>query len=752
MSPTRVQAPRRHVDTFFERRRGCTAGYHDQLMTDEGTESGGERSASALDTLARRCGIVTSYVDARGTRRKAGAETLVAILAAMGFDASSEESARGAVDRMDRHALMQVLPPVTVHCARGPPVVELTLPSHIKRITWRVVLEDGRTLEHRVDVERLEVITRAGAGYARIRLLLAGRFPYGYHMMSVQPGGARMPLIIAPAKCWLPPEIASGARLWGLTAQLYLLRSNRDWGIGDFGELRKLIDVVGPLGADVIGLNPLHAMFPDDPEHASPYSPASRLLLNILNIDVSQLTRQLKHAQARRVIASSAFSAKLSRCRKARHVRYAEVAALKLQVLRMLFDAVSSKRRSSAWLAYKRFERSSSHAVRRAWLFLALRAHLSSRTPELADWRRWPREFRAPESPAVKRFAAEHADQVDFQGWLQYVADSQLGAAAAAAAPMAIGLYRDLAVGAHPAGAETWSNQRSVVSAAQVGAPPDIYNPQGQDWGLPPFDPRTLREEGYRSFVDLLRANMRHAGGLRIDHVMALLQLYWIPQGKSPQDGGYVQYPIDDLVGILALESHRQECIVVGEDLGTVPEGFRERMTAANILSYRVLFFERDAEGFLPPDRYPELAVAVVSSHDLPTLHAWWDASDLELKSRLDLFPSPEDERTVRAERGRDKAQLRQALRREGLIGEALDARTLYPTAHAFLARSRCALAMAQIDDITDETNPVNVPTTSGEYPNWRRRLSLTLEQIAKSPRLAQVAKNFEAERAERTG
>lgn len=724
-------------------------------MADEFTQSAGARPASALDALARRCGIVTSYVDARGTTRKAGAEVQVAILAAMGFDASSEEDAGRAVGHMDRSALMQVLPPVTVHRTRGPPAVELTLRSDIKRIVWRVELEDGRTLQRRVDVERLEVLARAGAdgaGYARVRLLLAGRFPYGYHMMSLQPGGARMRLIVAPAKCWLPPKIATGSRLWGLTAQLYLLRSNRDWGIGDFGDLRKMIDIVRPLGADVIGLNPLHALFPDDPEHASPYSPASRLLLNILNIDVSQLTRQLKHAQARRVIASSGFRAKLSRCREARHVRYADVAALKLPVLRILFDAVSSQRRSSAWLAYKKFERSSSDAAKRAWLFLALRAYFSAQTAGLADWRRWPQAFRTPESPAVKRFAAEHADQVAFQGWLQYVADFQLGAAAAAAAPMAIGLYRDLAVGADPAGAETWSNQRSVMSAAQVGAPPDIYNPKGQDWGLPPFNPRALREEGYRSFIDLLRANMRHAGGLRIDHVMALLHLYWIPQGKSPRDGAYVQYPIDDLVGILALESHRQECIVLGEDLGTVPDGFRERMAAANILSYRVLFFERDAEGFLSPDRYPELALAVVSSHDLPTLHAWWDAGDLELKSRLGLFPSPEDERTARSERRRDKAQLRQALRREGLIGEALDARTLYPAAHAFLARSRCALAMAQIDDITDETDPVNVPTTTGEHPNWRRRLSLTLEQIAKSPRLTQLAETFGAERGDRDG
>jgi 4-alpha-glucanotransferase len=707
---------------------------------------------SLLESLARRCGIVDSYVDARGVSRRTSAETRAALLAAMGLDASSEERAGRALEELTRHEWANALPPVTVHRTAGPPVVLLTAPAGTRRIGWSAVTEDGRRIRGRVDVKRLEVVderTVDGVSYVRLRLVLAGHFPHGYHTLRV--GGARMSLIVAPAKCWLPGEISAGSRLWGVTAQLYLLRSRRNWGIGDFGDLRTLIDILEPLGADVIGLNPLHALFTDDPEKASPYSPASRLLLNVLNIDVPQLARQLKSGKARRLMASKAFRRRVLRCRNATHISYSEVAALKLPLLRVLFDASRSQPRSAAWRAYKRFERESSEAVKRACLFLALRGYFSAQGSELADWRRWPREYRDPESRAVKAFAAEHADLVSFQVWLQHVADMQLGAAAKAAAPMAIGLYRDLAVGADPAGAETWSNQRSVVSAAQVGAPPDIYNPPGQDWGLPPLDPRALREEGYRGFIDLVRANMRHAGGLRIDHVMALLQLYWVPRGMTPKDGTYVEYPIDDLVGILALESHRHECIVVGEDLGTVPSGFRERMTAANILSYRVLFFERDEQGFLAPDRYPELALAVVSSHDLPTLRAWWEASDLDLKAKLGLFPTPEDQRKARQERVRDHAQLRQALRREALADEALDdADDLFAAVHAFLARTPCALATVQIDDMTDEADPVNVPTTSTEHPNWRRRLSLTLERIATSSRLARVAKVFQAGRANR--
>jgi glycogen operon protein len=233
--------------------------------------------------------------------------------------------------------------------------------------------------------------------------------------------------------------------------------------------------------------------------------------------------------------------------------------------------------------------------LQRSCVFQAIREHLTRTDPALTAWRTWPAELRDANGPAVEQFAGAHAERVTFRAWLQWLADTQLGAAARAAreAGMAIGLYRDLAVGADRDGAETWSNPHAVVSGAQVGAPPDIHNPAGQDWGLPPFNPRALREEGYRSFIELVRANMRHAGGLRIDHVMALQHLYWVPRGSTPADGAYVAYPLDDLVGILALESRRHQCLVVGEDLGTVPEGFRERMAAANILSYRVLFTAR---------------------------------------------------------------------------------------------------------------------------------------------------------------
>ncbi len=427
---------------------------------------------------------------------------------------------------------------------------------------------------------------------------------------------------------------------------------------------------------------------------------------------------------------------------------------LKLAVLELLFDACRSAGDRTRWQEFETFRRERGAVLEQNCLFLALREHFAARDPALADWHAWPEAYRQPSAPAVTRFRETHKRRVDFIAWTQWIADQQLGAAANAArrGGMAVGLYRDLAIGADRSGSETWANAAAVVSQAQVGAPPDIGNPGGQDWGLPPFHPVELRKEAYRGFIELIRANMRHAGGLRIDHVMGLQHLWWVPLGKPPSDGAYVRYPIDDMIGILALESHRHRCLVVGEDLGTVPEGFRERMEDANILSYRVLFFEQDAVSgvFAPSADYPRPALAVTGSHDLPTLRGWWEERDLDLKEHLRLFPRPEEAADQRLARERDRACLVEALRREGLLApdEPATAASLARAVHGFLARTPCMLAMAQIDDLTDEAEPVNVPTTSDEHPNWRRRLRMTLEQLAASGRFNDIARAFNAERA----
>ena len=708
--------------------------------------------ASALDRLAGRYGVESSYRDAHGRTVETSAETKRRLLAAMGVAVEDERAAEAELLALDRQDWNRPLPPVLVLRTDEPPRVPLTLPSGTGTVSWRLVTEEGEERSGEAafaELPPLEERDLDGRTLERRHLDLGAALPPGYHRLEA--GRAVMSLIVSPGRCWLPEPLERGERLWGLAVQLYTLRSSRDWGIGDFGDLRRLVQIAAGKGADVIGLNPLHALFPDNPEHASPYSPASRLLLNVLNIDVACLPEFRACREARDMVASADFWGRLEDCRAETMVAYAEVADLKMQVLATLHHACRDSAEPERWRAFEAFRQEQGEVLERTCLFLALREHFAARDPAKADWHAWPEEYRDPSSPAVARFAETHRSHVDFLAWLQWVADDQLRAAAAEAksAGMAVGLYRDLAVGADRAGAETWANPKAVVDGAHVGAPPDIFNPAGQDWGLPPFNPRRLREEGYRSFVELLRANMRHAGGLRIDHVMALQHLYWIPEGEPASAGAYVAYPMEDLIGILALESHRNRCLVVGEDLGTVPDGFRERMAAANVLSYRVLFFEQDAESgdYLPPDAYPPLAVAMAGSHDLPTLRGWWDGTDVGLKARLGLLPGEGEEDRQKERRDRDRACLADALRREGLLEGDAPAAVPWEAAHRFLARSRAALALVQIDDVTGEADPVNVPGTSTQHPNWRRKLSRTIEEIGAGTRFRTIAAIMAEER-----
>lgn len=700
--------------------------------------------SSALDCLAERMGIEGKYRNAHGHVVHTNAETKRRLLSAMGLAAADEEQARSTLDLLDRSEWLRPLAPVQVLQADcRPAMVDLVLPDDTEQLVWRLVLENGTERSGQVGFDRLHLLGERqldGRALQRRRLNLGVDLPCGYHRLSLEPGRSTMTVVITPGHCWLPSALVDGDRMWGIAVQLYLLRSTANWGIGDFGDLQMLVRLASSQGADVIGLNPLHGMFSDDPEHASPYSPASRLLLNILNIDVTAVPELNTSAETRRLIESETFQKELQTCRSQHLVDYLGVMRLKLKALEPMFEACRAAPDRARWQAFEEFRQLHGEVLQRNCLFLALHEHFAMNRPGHADWHEWPKEYRDPLSPAVAQFADDSWSRLEFLVWLQWIADEQLGKAAATARKhgMAVGLYRDLAVGADRTGAETWADAAAVVSGAQVGCPPDIYNPAGQNWGLPPFNPSALREEGYYSFIELVRANMRHAGGLRIDHVMALQHLYWVPEGQPATAGAYVRYPMEDLIGILAIESHRHRCLIVGEDLGTVPEGFRERLAEANILSYRVLFFEQDAEtgSFREPSAYPALALAVVGSHDLPTLRGWWEGRDIDLKERLGLFPEAEEATRQREMRRRDQDQLVAALRREGLLAEegAPNIPVLSRAAHAYLARTPSILAMVQIDDLTDETDPVNVPTTSDEHPNWRRCQSMTLENLAERP------------------
>ncbi|HET6725029.1 MAG TPA: 4-alpha-glucanotransferase [Gammaproteobacteria bacterium] len=550
------------------------------------------------------------------------------------------------------------------------------------------------------------------------------------------------PLDIPAAPAWRPDALRGNGRRWGIQVPLYGLRSPRNWGIGDFTDLAELVKGAAELGAAAVGLNPLHALFPSRPGHISPYSPSSRLFLNPLYVDVEAVPEFTDCAATHRKVNSPVFQARLRELRDPPLVDYRGVAELKFAILEELYgyfrkacaDASHPRHR-----AFREFQTRRGDALLRFATFHAL-----AEQTDTAAWRDWPHEWCDPESDTVAVFVERHIERVEFHEYLQWQADWQLRAAAELAreSGMSVGLYTDLAVGADPTGAEAWGHQKATVQGASVGAPPDQLNLQGQDWGLPPPDPLAWQAQAYAPFIELLEANMRHAGAIRIDHILGLVRLYWIPAGMSAKEGAYVRYPWRDLLAVLAAQSRRSRCLVIGEDLGTVPEGLREAMMENGILSYRLLYFERDDGSFRAPRDYPAEALAAVGTHDLPTLPGWWHSDDIALRDRLDLWPSKEKRNQACAERERDRQALMKALHDTQLVDEAtMPEEPPVMAIYRYLAQAPSRLLMVQLEDVLGQREQLNLPGTTDEYPNWRQRMHTTIDSALSDPRMLELAR-----------
>jgi 4-alpha-glucanotransferase len=547
---------------------------------------------------------------------------------------------------------------------------------------------------------------------------------------------------MAPELSYEPPAIAAGARVWGVAVQLYTLCSQTNWGIGDFADLRTVIWHAATHGAAFVGLNPLHALFAARPEHFSPYSPSSRRFLNVLYIAVPEVEEYASCPAARALVTSPEGAARLRALQQAELVDYRGVAALKLEALAVLWREFGVRHLRNATQRAQEFRsyvRERGEALTLHALHEAIDAHVRATDPDCWGWPSWPQELCDPRGPGALAFAKAHAPEVDFHAWLQWLAEGQLREARELAKElgMAVGLYGDYAVGVNPAGSETWSDQRVYRMDAAVGAPPDALALKGQDWGIPPQDPLALASDAYRPFRALIAANLRHFGALRIDHVMALFRQWWVPRGFVSTDGGYVHYPLDDLMSVLALESQCHECLVVGEDLGTVPDEVRAALTRYGVYRYKVLLFEKHHDGrFRSPQDYERRAVASVTTHDLPTLRGYWEGRDLEIRDALGLYPGDEVRRFVHEERDRDRGALLTALRDAALEPSAPSApdqpysEELAIAVQQFLASSSSALAVVQIEDLLAIRDPVNVPGTSDEYPNWRRKLGADVDEL----------------------
>ncbi len=724
-------------------------------------------SGDDLECLAGSAGIEPAYHDYFGRPTIVSVQTKRALLAAMGFGVDSAADLRAARSALAEAPWRRVLEPVVVVLRGQPVIASLTLPvaARNRTIEWQVFEENGRRHEGRAGVDSLPFVARTTVDrrrFERRALALRLTLPPGYHQLAI--GDARCRLIVAPLTCYLSP-IASRVKTWGIGTQLYSLRSRRNWGIGDFTDLANLARAARRAGASTVGLNPLHELDPSAPDACSPYSPSSRLLLNVEYLDVEAIEDFAESAQARRTVAAAGFARRLAALRAMPLIDYGAVWALKKPVLETLYQSFRRKHVQAGSSRARRFGAFVEHGgqtLARLCAFEALAEHFAAKYGR--GWLEWPNAFRDPSSPAVRAFVAEHRDRVAFFAYLQWNAQLQLSRAAAACGAMPFGLYRDLAVGAEPRGAEAWSDAQLFPRGISIGAPPDPLNVHGQNWNLVPLAPLALRERGYEPFVQLLRANMRDAGALRIDHAMGLARLFWIPAGRPPAEGAYVRYPFDDLLAIVALESTRNRCTIVGEDLGTVPEGFRERMHAVRAFSSRLLYFERTPTGaFVAPRAYPALSLATAGTHDLPTLWSFWTGRDVVLRSGLGLLPADGSIETTLLERRAEIEALIDALVKHGGLAAATAARLRVPAepsasdlaagvaaVYRYLARSRARLVVVSLEDALGVVDQVNVPGTIAQHPNWRRRLPVDLEELQRDRSFAAVTQALRAVRGRR--
>ncbi|MBW4213070.1 4-alpha-glucanotransferase [Enterobacter asburiae] len=681
-----------------------------------------------LDSAAQAAGISLSYINAHGKPQSIGADTKRRLLDAM--------------HKADAKASVAPVPNVKVFTAgkKMPLAVEGR-----GEFSWLLTTEEGH--QHK------------GHATGGKTLNLPAKLPEGYHTLTLTQDDLRFHcrVIVAPKRCYEPQALLEGKKLWGACVQLYTLRSDSNWGIGDFGDLKKMLVSVGERGGAFIGLNPIHALYPANPESASPYSPSSRRWLNVIYIDVNALDDFQNSKEAQAWWKLSTTQQALKQARDADWVDYSTVTALKMAALRLAWKGFS-QRDDEQMAAFRQFVMQEGESLYWQAAFDALHAYQVKEDEMRWGWPVWPDAYQSVDTPEVKAFCEKYSDEVGFYLWLQWLAYSQFAACwqVSQGYKMPIGLYRDLAVGVAEGGAETWCDRELYCLKASVGAPPDILGPLGQNWGLPPMDPHVMAARAYEPFIDLLRANMQNCGALRIDHVMSVLRLWWIPYGETADHGAYVQYPVDDLLSILALESKRHQCMVIGEDLGTVPVEIVSKLRDSGVYSYKVLYFENDHEKtFRAPKAYPEQSMAVATTHDLPTLRGYWESGDLTLGKTLGLYPDEEVLRGLYQDRELSKQGLLDALHKQGCLPKRAGHKaslmsmtsTLNRGLQRYIADSNSALLGLQPEDWIDMAEPVNIPGTSYQYKNWRRKLSTTLEKMFADDGVNRLIKDLDKRR-----
>lgn len=703
------------------------------------------KEQSVLKQVAEMANLADSYVSAWGDEAQVSDETLTRLLASLGYDISSDDALLKSAEKKHKK---DVLDPVLV-LRDGEPVevaLNLGVSARESEFSWRLETEQGEVLEGYL---QSQVVRDERAEGGPLVFALPNDLAWGYHKLVVSRKRRKKPyemtLIITPKACYKHNPIEEGKKLWGPSVQLYTLRTQHNWGIGDFGDLKQLVADIASRGGDFVGLNPIHSLFPANPEGASPYSPSSRRWLNILYIDVSSVPEFALSAEAQQTVGSAEFQQRLQKARDAHWVNYTEVSELKMSILPLLFTEFKHRhldKNSDRAQAFLAFVEEGGDSLMHQAAFDALHAELHAEDSNMWGWPVFPEKYRTFESPATQKFIKDNIEKVHLYMYLQWLADCQINDAQSLAEEkgMAVGLYRDLAVGVADSGSETWADEGNLVMDASIGAPPDILGPLGQNWGLPPLNPEVLQATGYDAYIKLLRANMKHCGALRIDHVLGLLRLWWIPKGEDATQGAYIYYPVQDMLAILALESHRYQCSVIGEDLGTVPDEIVDILADAGVHSYKVFFFETSEEdgGFISPKHYASQSMAALCTHDMPTLRGFWHCDDLKMGQEIGLYPNQEQLNGLFDDRLECKQGILDSVAWHGFLPEGVGRDASQVPMDSYLAEAlqlhvaagSSTLLSVQLEDWLEMDQPVNIPGTVDEYPNWRRKLSMNLDEI----------------------
>ncbi|WP_097189985.1 4-alpha-glucanotransferase [Caballeronia arationis] len=686
---------------------------------------------SAIETLAARAGFEVEWLDAHKHTQRVPESTLRVLLERLGLPCGNATQLRHSMSTLDAELSGRKLPPlITAEVDRA---IALPVSAARSGARYRIELESGAVIDGRFTSPKGEIA------------LLSPISEPGYHALVIN--DHHTTLAVAPSRCYtiddawraLHDDATDDAPpLWGVAAQVYGLRRPGDGGIGDFSALATLAVESAKRGSHALAISPMHAMFSAEPNKFSPYSPSSRLFLNIAHVDPAAV---LGAPAARAAIERAGVAKDMAELEDLPLIDWPSATKAKLAVFRELFGWFSQDAETPFAKDFASFVEGGGRALEDHARFEALQADQLASTGE-GHWRNWPDELRDPRSDAVAAFAEAHRREVDFYLFTQWLAAKGLAHAQHAArdAGMAVGLIADLAVGCDSAGSHAWSYRDEMLTGVSVGAPPDLFNQAGQSWGLTTFSPRAMRTQGFSAFIDMLRASFARAGGIRIDHILGLRRLWLVPEGEPAKDGAYLRYPFDDLLRLIALESWRHRAIVVGEDLGTVPPGFSERLEEHGLLGIRVLWFERavEGDGFKPPSEWDRGVTATTTTHDLPTVTGWWRGADIEWRAKIGQTAARADGRDPVAlamdERAVDRDHLWRAFQDAGVAPPDVTAPPVESApvdeALAFVAATPAPLVTYPLEDLLALADQPNLPGSIDEHPNWRRRLVAPVDEL----------------------